>query len=747
MNDAAYVDYGPPIIPVTSSPLWVAARPGQEQYWAWNDPRWGAWGWKPEDVRYPISDIWEKLLRSAGFQGDIYRSVDVEIGIDPNGVPFYGSVIKATDEGKRAIDALRARGFDVRTKHPDRRTYNTYYGLFGPDGFIQDIKIEGDDGSANLLKAVLFTMPGWIGPLAGALSIPAPVLGTGIKLAAGADPLRTIVGAALPVVADTIMPSASVLPDTNIGEILPATEWLDTGAALPTIDTGFMGPVLPTIDAGADIVAELLAAPELLPLDVPMIEGPQFLIEPRSLDVEPVIDPVETWAPPIETVDLVEAPAAPVFEPEPLREVKIWTQKFLVDDVNQSVYDVDSAGRVNYWGTVERWESTYSIAPPSPPPPVFEPEPLPVFESAPVVELPTVAFEPPPVIEPPRVAPIRRPLGKFADLQESPVVEPPSWVEPPPSPIETFESIPMPVDVSTEAPPAFEPEPVQFEPVPVVELPAIETMAPIPTIDAAPPSIEPVEVFLQPVEVPAVYENEFLFNLDESSLFPEFEGPLLFDPYAGAEIPPAFLDDPFESPVGGDYWGQPEYFPPAYDVVTVDEAVQLPGMEIETPTIPDRGTSYQPRETPAGTASASVNDVIKGANDVMLQALKLVDSYRKLTNPPTVNQRVQSTDRASGTTSKVLPDGTVEMVDRYGNVVKAPIPPRKPTMAIDGSMVINNGDGTYTSISPSGSMMTYRYQSTGGPSNAPGASAAAPGGYSTALLIGGAAVLAFAVLS
>lgn len=669
MNDAGFVDYGPPVIPVTNSPLWVAARPGQELYWAWNDPRWGAWGLKPEDVRYQISDQWEALLKQAGFQGEIYRPWTYTQMNEYGGWDEIAGGLTYTDAAKRAIDTLRARGYDFRRKHPDRRTYNTYWGFFGPDGLIQDIKIEGDDGSANLLKAVLFTLPGWIGPLAGALSVPAPILGTGIKLAAGADPLRTIVGAALPVVADTIMPSVSVLPDTSIGEILPADEWLTTGAALPTIDTGFMGPVLPTIDAGADIVAELLAAPELLPLDVPFIEGPQFLIEPPSLDVEPVIDPVETWAPPIEAVDLVEAPAAPVFEPvvipevqpmpvaasqSPLREVRIWTQKFLLDDVNQSVYDVDAAGRVNYWGTVARWESIYSIAPPSPPPP------------------------------------------------------------------------------------AFEPEPVQFEPAPVVELPAIETMAPLPTIDAAPPSIEPVEVFLQPPKVPAVYENEFLFNVDESSLFPEFEGPLLFDPYAGVEPPPAFLDDPLGVQIPEYGGGEPgEVYPPAYDVVTVDEASQLStdilvggngGGVVEV------GGNFLPAPNP-GDPGLSVGQILKDANSIMLDALKLVDSYRRLTNPQTPNRVAQA--RVGSSTVRATPGGMIETIDASGRVTRRKPPVGQPQMTTDGSMIVNNGDGTYTSISPSGAMSTNRYPAESG----------ASGGYSTALLIGGAAVLALAVFS
>lgn len=677
MNDAGYVDYGPPVIPITSSPLWVAARPGQELYWAWNDPRWGAWGIRPETLRYQVSDQWEALLKQAGFQGAIYGNVKTGEVMNEYGGWDETYSLGLTDAAKGAIDTLRARGYDFRRKHPDRRTYNTYWGFFGPDGFIQDIKIEGDDGSANLLKAVLFTMPGWIGPLAGALSVPAPVLGTGIKLAAGADPMRTIVGAALPVVAETVLPSVSVMPDTSIGEILPADEWLTTGAALPTIDTGFMEPILPTIDAGSDIVAELLTAPELLPVIEPPSIEPDYLLR---IDEPLVWDAADSWGPPIQAVELVEAPAAPVFEPEP----------------------------------------------------------LPVFEPIPVVELPTVALEPPPVIEPPRVAPPRRPFGKFSDIQESPVVEPPSWVEPPPSPIETFASIPMPVDVSTEAPPAFEPEPVQFEPAPVVELPAIETMAPIPTIDAAPPTIEPVEVFTQPPEVPAVYENEFLFNVDESSLFPEFEGPLLFDPYAGAEIPPVFIDQPFDVQIPEYGWGEPgEVYPPAYDVVTVDEASQLStdilvggngGGVVEV------GGNFLPNPNPADPG-LSVGQILRDANAIMLDALKLVDSYRRLTNPQTPNRVAQA--RVGSSTVRATPGGMIETIDASGRVTRRKPPVGQPQMTTDGSMIVNNGDGTYTSISPSGAMSTNRYP----------ADAGASGGYSTALLIGGAAVLAFAVLS
>jgi hypothetical protein len=58
-------------------------------------------------------------------------------------------------------------------------------------------------------------------------------------------------------------------------------------------------------------------------------------------------------------------------------------------------------------------------------------------------------------------------------------------------------------------------------------------------------------------------------------------------------------------------------------------------------------------------------------------------------------------------------------------------------MTTDGSMIVNNGDGTYTSISPSGAMATNRYPTTG---------AAASSNYTTPLLIGGA-ILAIVALT
>ena len=194
MNDAAYVDYGPQITPVTSSPLWAAAPAGMEQYWAWNDPRWGQFGISPETNKYPINDVWDQLLKSTGFQGKLYEEgwTDAydEVG-NLIAVPFTGG---RTPEAKAAMDQLRAKGYDVRQKNPDRRTFNTYYGIVTPQG-VQEVKIKGSDMGTALQEMAKFApyMLAFVGGVTGlnALLGGAGAAGAGAGVGAG-----TAVGAA-----------------------------------------------------------------------------------------------------------------------------------------------------------------------------------------------------------------------------------------------------------------------------------------------------------------------------------------------------------------------------------------------------------------------------------------------------------------------------------------------------------------------------------------------------------------------
>ena len=115
------------------------------EYWAYNDPRWAndpAYG-NPETMKYV--GPWEQVLQATGFRGKVYEPM-IEMQPDPNGgfMPLEVGQ-QYTPQAKAAIDSLRAAGYDLRWKHPDKRTFNTYYGLVTPSGEVQDIKIAGSD--------------------------------------------------------------------------------------------------------------------------------------------------------------------------------------------------------------------------------------------------------------------------------------------------------------------------------------------------------------------------------------------------------------------------------------------------------------------------------------------------------------------------------------------------------------------------------------------------------------------------
>ena len=115
------------------------------EYWAYNDPRWAndpAYG-NPETMKYV--GPWEQVLQATGFRGKVYEPM-IEMQPDPNG-GFVPQEVgqQYTPQAKAAIDSLRAAGYDLRWKHPDKRTFNTYYGLVTPSGEVQDIKIAGSD--------------------------------------------------------------------------------------------------------------------------------------------------------------------------------------------------------------------------------------------------------------------------------------------------------------------------------------------------------------------------------------------------------------------------------------------------------------------------------------------------------------------------------------------------------------------------------------------------------------------------
>jgi len=536
--------------------------------------------------------------------------------------------------------------------------------------------------------------------------VPTPVVSAGIKLATGADPGKVLVSTLAPIAVDAVLPAVSVLPDTSIGPILPADEWLDAPFVEPTlpgfdIDPGFVVPTLP-VTADTVTAAELLTAPALLP----------------------ELDPVETMGPTVELPPPVQVEAEPIPGDD---EMTTWQER-------------RAEMRARFWlSTLSPTGSTYDqTGEVSDAPGVPLVEPVPVAIPAPVA-----VFEPVAIPEP--VAP---PVLVEVKTEPAPIVDEdaPWWVKL----IRKWES-----DILAEQNVSA----IATQPAPVVELPPVETMAPIPTIDAAPPTIEPVEVFTQPVEVPQM--NEFFWNGAEVEA-PAFDVDFS-DPFAGGSLIEPWLDDrvyatlPYDESYGfipgetppayddrvyvGDFVYPPapgETYPPAYDVVTVDDAVGLPADILVGGNgggVVEVGGNFAPNPDPS-SPGLSVGQILKDANSIMLDALKLVDSYRRLTNPQPPNRVTQA--RVGSSTVRATPDGMIVTVDASGRTVRTKPPVGQPQMTTDGSMIVNNGDGTYTSISPSGAMATNRYPTTG--------VAAASSNYTTPLLIGGA-ILALVALT
>ena len=235
------VDVGTPAPPpITQHPLWAAAPAGLEQYWGWNDPRWGAWGRTPESMKYPINDIWDKLLRQSGFSGDIYTSKEVEAGIGFDGQPYYGSITDYTPEAKAGIDRLRAAGYDVRQKHPDRRTFNTYYGLVTPSGEVQDIKIRGSDlGDAIMPMIKIFGAGlGLAGLGAGINSL---LGGAGAGAGAGAGSALGIAEAMAP----GVLAPATAAEMAGVNALLGGGTGALTAADLAALPADVMGQISP----------------------------------------------------------------------------------------------------------------------------------------------------------------------------------------------------------------------------------------------------------------------------------------------------------------------------------------------------------------------------------------------------------------------------------------------------------------------------------------------------------------------
>lgn len=199
-----------PAMPAAVESQPTSTRSIPNEYWSWDDPRLGG-----EVGEY--SGPWDMVLKAAGFKGGEIDPITASMTNDRSGIykarlvgetmNEYGGLdpryeLKFSPEAIRAIDGLRDAGYDLRIKHPDRRTFNQYWGLVTPEG-VEDIKIAGSDLGEGLRAAVPYIalLAGPLGAqiggaLGGALgvtstlgqqAIGSAIVNAGLTAAGGAD--------------------------------------------------------------------------------------------------------------------------------------------------------------------------------------------------------------------------------------------------------------------------------------------------------------------------------------------------------------------------------------------------------------------------------------------------------------------------------------------------------------------------------------------------------------------------------
>ena len=350
------------------------------------------------------------------------------------------------------------------------------------------------------------------------------------------------------------------------------------------------------------------------------------------------------------------------------------------------------------------------------------------------------------LLTPPQLLPEVEPLaddgGWMVDFEVTEAPPPP----PPPPPVETktgrggffrrgwkFEPEPEPEPVYVappepvaELPPELlpPPEPI-FEPIfePVYVAPPPLELLPEPM----PPTIEPPGVLIMDDFFTAddyAFPGGFGFDFDTLEPIPTIDAGGALDLDLMPMFPTIDIEDTtFTGPITG---GE------VADLVTVGD-INVITTDLSANYVGTGGTVET--STPAG---ATVVEVLKDATAAMVAALGLVQAYRSLTSKPAPNPVAQA--RQGANTVRANSDGTITTTGPDGRTRTARPPVGQPQMTIDGSMIVNNGDGTFTRISRDGASVVNRYPLD--ITERFGAAASSP--YALPLLIGGAALVLFA---
>jgi len=141
---------------------------------------------------------------------------------------------------------------------------------------------------------------------------------------------------------------------------------------------------------------------------------------------------------------------------------------------------------------------------------------------------------------------------------------------------------------------------------------------------------------------------------------------------------------------------------------------------------------------PPAAPGITFDNIVKGATTAALAAISVVRAWEQRKLP--VNPNARQTD-PRGNQQTVTRDGVIVTRTPDGRTTTTRPAVGEPRMTVDGTMVMNNGDGTFTRVGADGRRETLPY-----PGAAGGGGVTMPGGVPPALLYaGGALVLLLAL--
>lgn len=156
----------------------------------------------------------------------------------------------------------------------------------------------------------------------------------------------------------------------------------------------------------------------------------------------------------------------------------------------------------------------------------------------------------------------------------------------------------------------------------------------------------------------------------------------------------------------------PDQVAPGFDVLPpsqIDSALFNPFAENATGT-PTTAPAQPTTPPPPNSTIWQPSQIIQGITAAAMAVISVIKAYRSL-DQPAINTTARIV-RPDGSVSAITNNGLVSTRTPDGRVTTTRPPVGVPQTTVDGNVIVNNGDGTYTIVAPDGRSATYRY-STG----------------------------------